>query len=404
MSFSDSSSLSSLSPPPDSDDEKPKLSLATDGAGDAQRSTSLSPAPSTDSSLSEKRSASPEHEPVLADNPDIAFIVMFRSRFNDAFPTKLGHFGPQDIERGVVDSMPSPQVEALLCALLALVLNRKKPIERGHYGRALEEAIHAQKSQWPRAWNGINPLSGSRTFITMSPEEKLTLLKTLILWSLHTSETVSNMIKESYKIARREDDANQPLSVQPWGTDGRKRWYWLIEGQDDTSFRVYRESNPKKKEINKFINVAGSIDELHVLTQQLNEDGAQAARRLSDRITVAIPRFEATEEKRKRREYRLNRKAQFTRPDPGFSLYEGRTRGKRMRYTFSDDEDEYSDAVSTRRSTRNTGANTPADPSKPTVTASGRQVRGRLGGVYGEPLLSGQTSGNRASPAGTGDY
>jgi hypothetical protein len=54
---------------------------------------------------------------------------MFRSRFSDAFPPKLINFGPQDIEHGVVDAAPSPQVEALLCAILALVLNRKKPIE-----------------------------------------------------------------------------------------------------------------------------------------------------------------------------------------------------------------------------------------------------------------------------------
>lgn len=54
---------------------------------------------------------------------------MFRARFADAFPQKLSHFGPQDIERGVVDSAPSPHVESLLCALLGLVLNRKKPVE-----------------------------------------------------------------------------------------------------------------------------------------------------------------------------------------------------------------------------------------------------------------------------------
>ena len=58
---------------------------------------------------------------------------MFRSRFNDAFPGKLSHFGPQDIESGVVDTVPSPQIESLLCALLALVLNRKKPVEYVHY-------------------------------------------------------------------------------------------------------------------------------------------------------------------------------------------------------------------------------------------------------------------------------
>lgn len=103
-----------------------------------------------------KRPPSPPHEEVLADNPDIAvryhakwraanalkhvqstaltphpaqFIVMFRSRFNEVMPTKLPNFGPQDIERGVVDSSPTPELSSLLCALLALVLNRKKHIE-----------------------------------------------------------------------------------------------------------------------------------------------------------------------------------------------------------------------------------------------------------------------------------
>lgn len=55
--------------------------------------------------------------------------MLFRSRFNDAMPSKLPTFGPQDIERGVVESLPSPEVSQLLCTLLALVLNRKKPVE-----------------------------------------------------------------------------------------------------------------------------------------------------------------------------------------------------------------------------------------------------------------------------------
>lgn len=56
---------------------------------------------------------------------------MFRSRFHAAFPPKLAHFGPQDIERAVFDAVPTPQAEGLLCALLGLVLNRKKPVEYG---------------------------------------------------------------------------------------------------------------------------------------------------------------------------------------------------------------------------------------------------------------------------------
>lgn len=54
---------------------------------------------------------------------------MFRSRFTDAFPKSLANFGPQEIERGVVDSAPSEQVEDLLCALLGLLLNRKQDVK-----------------------------------------------------------------------------------------------------------------------------------------------------------------------------------------------------------------------------------------------------------------------------------
>lgn len=74
-----------------------------------------------------------------------------------------------------------------------------------------------------------------------------------------------------------------------------------------------------------------------------------------------------------------------------------------MKYTFSDEEGEASDATSTRRSTRQSGTGTPADLSRPTVTASGRQIRSRVGGTYGESLLSGQATTDRQSPA-TGDY
>jgi hypothetical protein len=73
-----------------------------------------------------------------------------------------------------------------------------------------------------------------------------------------------------------------------------------------------------------------------------------------------------------------------------------------MKYTFSDEEEEGSDARSIRRSTRQSGRESPAAPAGPTVTASGRQVRSRATGTYGESLLSGQTT-ERASPA-TGDY
>jgi hypothetical protein len=55
-----------------------------------------------------------------------------------------------------------------------------------------------------------------------------------------------------------------------------------------------------------------------------------------------------------------------------------------------------------RRSGRQSARDTPAAPSGPTVTASGRQVRSRATGLYGETLLSGQVT-DHPSPA-TGEY
>lgn len=61
-----------------------------------------------------------------------------------------------------------------------------------------------------------------------------------------------------------------------------------------------------------------------------------------------------------------------------------------MRYTYSDEEDGGSDAPSIRQSNRQSGMSTPGEPAGPTFTASGRQVRSRHGGAYGEATLSGR--------------
>lgn len=124
MADSDSSSLSSA---PSSDDEEMVLKMnAPKGLN-----RYFKPAPK-DEPIPEppKRAPSPPHDYTLADNESIAFLVMFRSRFSDAFPKSLPHYGPQDIERGVQGDLPDEQAERLLCALLGLVLNRKKDVEQ----------------------------------------------------------------------------------------------------------------------------------------------------------------------------------------------------------------------------------------------------------------------------------
>jgi hypothetical protein len=123
----------------------------------------------------------------------------------------------------------------------------------------------------------------------------LRFLKALILWSLSSSEAIQSKIKESYKQARHDDDLNQPLSVQPWGRDEIKRRYWLVEGQDDTHFRLYRESNPALK-TNTWWSVAGTIEEVKAVAERLQKEKSQNSKKLSDRILSAVPRFEGGEE------------------------------------------------------------------------------------------------------------
>lgn len=120
-------SESPLSSPPSTDDE-----MAIQIAKPAPKGLDRYFKPSTKKESSPetpKRAPSPPHEYTLADNDSIAVLVMFRSRFSDAFPKSLPHYGPQDIENGVSSPLPDENVERYLCALLGLVLNRKKDVE-----------------------------------------------------------------------------------------------------------------------------------------------------------------------------------------------------------------------------------------------------------------------------------
>jgi hypothetical protein len=115
-----------------------------------------------------------------------------------------------------------------------------------------------------------------------------------------SSETVHATITADYK-NRGEEDKNIARSVQVWGSDGDKRRYFLIEGDDDTAFRVYRESNPAGFD-RTWWSVAGNMDELKALAGKLEtQDGGPKARLFAKKIINSIPRFEAGEEVRRRR-------------------------------------------------------------------------------------------------------
>lgn len=160
---SDLSSLSSLSPPPPSESE-PEEPEPMERKGILKF---FSKAPkgdmakaSKEASPPRKREPSPPHEYVFADNPDIAvrrpcsfralsssdascrvhdvirtvlthleFIVMFRSRFDEAFPRSSPSFGPQELEYDITEPTPGSRAEGFLCAVLGLLLNRKQDVK-----------------------------------------------------------------------------------------------------------------------------------------------------------------------------------------------------------------------------------------------------------------------------------
>lgn len=349
MDDSDTSSLSSVAP----DEEVQKLAPIF---LKAKRATKKVAPPPVASPPRPKREPSPPHEDAFADNPDVAvssnhistpwrvedaqtrdvarMLIVCLSVHRHVQITILGRLStkastlwttrhrkssvrasPNTSSGGVAlciaRTCPEPQETSRVSQVWldrGIVLTH---IRQGHHGRALEEAISSHKSQWPNKWQGRNPLSGSSEFTSMSAEERvchsrkdeshadmsqLYLLRTLIMWSLTSSEDISTLIKDSYKQNRHNDDENQPLSVQPWGRDGDKRRYFLIEGQDDTSFRVYREGHRLDKKV-QWYSMAGDIEEVKALASRLETtDGTQAARTMSARMLAAVPRFEATEE------------------------------------------------------------------------------------------------------------
>lgn len=140
MTLSDSDD-SPLSSPPESDiDEPVRLSRTVDVRPPSKsqaktRATKppakiklIPPRPRSPTPPPKKRKKEPPHVPTLADSPELAFIVMFRSRFSDAFKG-VPNLGCQDIEQGLTDATAAEPVEQLLCRLISLVLNRKKPVE-----------------------------------------------------------------------------------------------------------------------------------------------------------------------------------------------------------------------------------------------------------------------------------
>ncbi|KAK9367125.1 hypothetical protein V1509DRAFT_567547 [Lipomyces kononenkoae] len=324
--------------------------------------------------------------------PEISVLVMFRAKFSELYDG-VPDLGPQDFEEGIVADKPTHDVDAFMCRTLSLVLNRKKYIEPGHSTRAIEEAIstHGTAYWGPERHNG--PFRGGYTFVTLDWNGRLEFLLALVHWSLISSDAVRKILSKGYSGNRLEDDRNCELAVSPIGMDSERKRYYLVEGLNDTRFRLFRETNPRKRFVN-WTSVASTHDELRRYTEQLKElDTSRHAKALTEKLAVQLPRLEAGEQKRKRQSYRIQRKqiqdetaavaAEFG------GMYRGRTRGKRVNYNPAEGDQELEDyledegqgrrhgRISTRRSSPGTDSSAAVY-----TTASGRASRRPAAGLY----------------------
>ena len=128
---------------------------------------------------------------------------------------------------------------------------------------------------------------------------QLKFLRTLVLWALSDSEAVQAIIKDSYKSSRQTEDRNVGLAVVPWFIDTfSKRKYYLVEGKEDTYFRLYRENNAISQKTNTWFSVAGDIDEINAIAEKFDAETAAQSKAIAMKLKAAIPRFEAGEDVR----------------------------------------------------------------------------------------------------------
>ncbi|KAK9463562.1 uncharacterized protein V1516DRAFT_613924, partial [Lipomyces oligophaga] len=316
------------------------------------------------------------HEPMYAQN--ISLIIFFREKFSDLF-SAISHFGPQDLEEGLMSSQPSSIVESFLCRILTLVLNRKKNVEPGHFTRPLEEAISTFGASYWGVYQQSGPFTGGATFVSMGWSSRLEVLVALVNFALWASDAVREMINVVYDIQNMEGSKITRLSVQPIGMDDARLRYYLVAGEN-TRFRLFQQSNPYWSPCN-WTPVASSCYELAQFIEKLaSGNPSERSMELLESLREQLPILDASEQRR--------RKKTNGRQSLGDSVsidYTGRTRGKKVDYTHVEDEDDYDDDYKEDDgveddelgdpvlNSRRTGSG--FNPNEPVTTISGRISR-----------------------------
>lgn len=309
----------------------------------------------------------PEADPNTVDcNPTVGFLVIFMSKFQTLFDD-IPAIGPQDIEEGIVMSEPSELVQRLFLRLLGLVLNRKKDIELGKYGSALNDLYFLAPELG--MGNGFPPINwkSRSAFTELDVDDRLEFLHVLVNWALAASERVREVLRS---LSREE-------ATQPWlGFDNDHCRYYLCGGPEqdpsehstrDSRFRIYRETNRFLRTVS-WRPVASTLEEVGKLAGELEPAGKNSAK-LARKLEVLVPELQASEERRRSERLREKKRQelaqQVEQARMGEGRYARRTRGIRVDYTSLVDEPE---PLPRRRSARLAARDSdyhPWEPPKP---------------------------------------
>lgn len=338
---------------------------------------------------SEPEESQPEKtSTAIEDCYSIAELVHFNNTFRDLMDG-VPELGPQDIEQGVqLEHGFSLDVQAFMCKMMSLMLNRKKMVEVGRYGRALEE-IQSQLKSNGIGYGNFSKEHNLKHGIDHLPwQEKLEFLRMLSFWVLCSSDVVHTMLTNG---------TIELLEPTVLGHDGNGDKYYLFQGEG-TPFRVYKETNPRLKKV-FWKSLAGNTDELKHLIDTLRKsakeveklpseedkkikeepelppqetaeaisiysfqpwaplkkDKVETINQLIDRLKGEESRLRQEEEDRIKEHHRERRRRQVEedveKARAGEGRYVGRTRGKKINYNVDEvyedqasDGDEYGGA------------------------------------------------------------
>ncbi|KAG5359332.1 hypothetical protein CJU90_4072 [Yarrowia sp. C11] len=329
-----------------------------------------------------------EDSDAIANHPDIAFCVMFRTRFSALFDGWCPPLSPQEFEEGILPEEGfSLAVESYLVRVMSLMMNRKKPVEVGKYSNALETW-----STMPLAQGSVSVIDAmslpcgwsrklaSRDVVAMDWRGRLQLLKMATVAALALSDAIKKLIADKREVSGRK--VLSELQWSPLGEDRARNTYWLVDGSGDinwdenekiipasegafdTQWRLYRQSNPYKAVVS-WLPVASSPEELATLIEEmpelaktdvgksytplLQDQHTQLLAKLEELIPRSISSRERIREAQERAVAQQAKKAAAARAHEyqksKIGTNRGRTRGKRVDYKQlaapQDSEDEF---------------------------------------------------------------